>query len=113
VSKEHIINDIGRLETLYGEATPRAITKELRYLNSEYRTFVEAAPFMAVATVGSEGLDCSPRGIAAVSLGSWMKKPFSLQTEEATIASIHCETSFRTTGLGSYSWFREYQKRCE
>ena len=62
MSKEHIINDIGRLETLYGEATPRAITKELRYLNSEYRTFVEAAPFMAVATVGSEGLDCSPRG---------------------------------------------------
>ncbi|MBQ30708.1 MAG: flavin-nucleotide-binding protein [Acidimicrobiaceae bacterium] len=62
MSKEHIITDIGRLETLYGEATPRAIAKELRYLNSEYRTFVEAAPFMAVATVGSEGLDCSPRG---------------------------------------------------
>jgi PPOX class probable FMN-dependent enzyme len=62
MTKEHIITDIDQLETLYGEATPRAITKELRHLNSEYRAFVEAAPFMAVATVGSEGLDCSPRG---------------------------------------------------
>ena len=62
MSKKHIITEIDQLETLYGEATPRAITKEIGYLNSEYRAFVEAAPFMAVATVGSEGLDCSPRG---------------------------------------------------
>lgn len=62
MNKEHIITDIDQLETLYGEAMPRAITKEIGHLNSEYRKFVEAAPFMAVATVGSEGLDCSPRG---------------------------------------------------
>ena len=62
MSKDHNITDIEQLETLYGEAVPKSITKEIRYLNAEYRNFVEAAPFMAVATVGSEGLDCSPRG---------------------------------------------------
>ena len=28
----------------------------------EYRAFIEAAPFVALATRGPEGLDCSPRG---------------------------------------------------
>ncbi len=56
------ITDIDQLEDLYGPATPRAITKEIGHLNHEYRAFIEAAPFMAVATVGPEGLDCSPRG---------------------------------------------------
>jgi PPOX class probable FMN-dependent enzyme len=57
-----VITDIGQLEDLYGPATPRSITKEIDHLNHEYRAFIEAAPFMAVATVGQEGLDCSPRG---------------------------------------------------
>jgi len=62
VNNEEIIRDLDQLEALYDDATPRSITKEIGYLNSEYRNFVEAARFMAVATVGDEGLDCSPRG---------------------------------------------------
>ena len=62
MNPENVITDLGQLEALYGEAMPRSISKEITHLNSEYRAFIEAAPFMAVATAGLEGLDCSPRG---------------------------------------------------
>jgi hypothetical protein len=62
LTQENVIRDIAQLDALYGAATPRSITKEITHLNAEYRAFIEAAPFMAVATVGPEGLDCSPRG---------------------------------------------------
>ncbi len=62
MTQENVIRDIAQLDALYGAATPRSITKEITHLNAEYRAFIEAAPFMAVATVGPEGLDCSPRG---------------------------------------------------
>ena len=59
---ENVITDLAQLEALYGPAAPRSITKEISHINDEYRAFIEAAPFMAVATVGIQGLDCSPRG---------------------------------------------------
>ena len=62
MTPQNVITDTEQLDSLYGAATPRAITKEITHLNPEYRAFIEAAPFMAVATVGVEGLDCSPRG---------------------------------------------------
>ena len=62
MTQENVIRDIAQLDALYGAAAPRSITKEITHLNAEYRAFIEAAPFMAVATVGPEGLDCSPRG---------------------------------------------------
>ncbi len=57
-----MITDIAQLDALYGAAMPRSISKEISHLNAEYQAFIEAAPFMAVATVGFDGLDCSPRG---------------------------------------------------
>ena len=62
MNPENLITNVGQLEALYGAAMPRSSSKEITHLNSEYRAFIEAAPFMAVATAGSEGLDCSPRG---------------------------------------------------
>ena len=59
---ENVITDLAQLEALYGHAAPRSIAKEINHINDEYRAFIEAAPFMAVATVGLQGLDCSPRG---------------------------------------------------
>ena len=56
MNNEEIIRDLDQLEALYDDATPRSITKEIGYLNSEYRNFVEAARFMAVATVGDLSL---------------------------------------------------------
>lgn len=54
---QHLITTTEQLESLYG-----AITKELDQISDHYRTFIEKAPFVVVATSGPEGLDCSPRG---------------------------------------------------
>jgi len=62
LTSENVITDIAQLDALYGAAMPRSISKEISHLNAEYQAFIEAAPFMAVATVGFDGLDCSPRG---------------------------------------------------
>lgn len=59
---EHHVNSVEELEALYGPPVPRSLTKELDHLSAHYRAFVEAAPFVVVATSGPEGLDCSPRG---------------------------------------------------
>ncbi|MFX5734524.1 pyridoxamine 5'-phosphate oxidase family protein, partial [Acinetobacter baumannii] len=36
--------------------------KEIDYISDHYRAFIEASPFVILATSGPEGLDCSPRG---------------------------------------------------
>jgi hypothetical protein len=53
-----------QLEALYGEKMPAAVVKEIDHINGSYRKLIEAAPFVAVATSGPEGLDCSPKGDA-------------------------------------------------
>jgi PPOX class probable FMN-dependent enzyme len=52
------------LDAIYGQPGPASTLKELDQLNAEYRRVIEASPFAALATVGPEGLDCSPRGDA-------------------------------------------------
>lgn len=53
-----------QLEAIYGQPLERALIKELPSLAPVYRPFIEHAPFMVLATVGPEGMDCSPRGDA-------------------------------------------------
>ena len=54
---------IEQLEEIYGTTPALASTaKEADALTPEYRRLVESSPFAALATVGPEGLDCSPRG---------------------------------------------------
>jgi PPOX class probable FMN-dependent enzyme len=63
-----IITTIDELEAIYGtlsEASDASIVKEIPYINAHYRAFIEASPFVSLATSGPEGLDCSPRGDAA------------------------------------------------
>ena len=59
---DDLISTIEELERLYGEVVPAAIIKELPVITDDYRAFIEAAPFVVLATSGPEGLDCSPRG---------------------------------------------------
>jgi PPOX class probable FMN-dependent enzyme len=56
------ITTIPELEALYGEINKGSLLKETSRVVPEYRAFIEAAPFVALATSGPEGLDCSPRG---------------------------------------------------
>jgi uncharacterized protein len=50
------------LDALYGAPVPAALAKEIDRLNAPYRALIAASPFVVVATVGPEGLDCTPRG---------------------------------------------------
>jgi uncharacterized protein len=59
------ITDLAALEDLYQPAPNAASTvKEVDHLTPEYQRLIAASPLVALATVGPEGLDCSPRGDA-------------------------------------------------
>ncbi len=59
---QHVVTDLADLEALYGEVNPNSLAKETPLLTPAYRTWIEAAPFLVLATAGPGGLDCSPRG---------------------------------------------------
>jgi len=61
---DHLITSIEQLEGPYGAPSEPSLVKEIDHINTHYRAFIEAAPFVAIATCGPEGLDCSPRGDA-------------------------------------------------
>ena len=56
------IETVEQLEALYGLPGEASLVKELDHIIPEYAAFIEASPFVALATVGPERLDCSPRG---------------------------------------------------
>lgn len=56
------IDTLDDLDRLYGPPVEAAIVKEIDHISDDYRPFIELAPFVVIATVGPEGLDCSPRG---------------------------------------------------
>ncbi len=62
MTESHRITTAAQLDALYGAPLGRSLTKEIDYISGSYRKFIEAAPFVIVATSGPEGLDCSPRG---------------------------------------------------
>ena len=62
--KDHLVTSLEALEGIYGEPHGPAIAKETDRITSHYRALIEAAPFFALASAGSDGLDCSPRGDA-------------------------------------------------
>lgn len=53
---------IAELEAIYGTPRESAVVKETDRITAQYRRFIEASPFVILATAGPEGLDCSPRG---------------------------------------------------
>ncbi len=57
------VRTMADLEALYLPApAPTAIVKEVDHITPHYRRLIEASPFLALATIGPEGIDCSPRG---------------------------------------------------
>jgi PPOX class probable FMN-dependent enzyme len=58
----HQITDLQALERLYGIPAAPSVRKEIDYLHPHYQAFIAAAPFVALATAGPDGLDVSPRG---------------------------------------------------
>jgi PPOX class probable FMN-dependent enzyme len=59
---DHTITTLAALEAIYGEVNEASRLKETDSIIPAYRAFIEASPFVALATRGPDGLDCSPRG---------------------------------------------------
>src|SRR5215468_6846253 len=57
-----IIASVEELEALYGQPNDASTVKVADRITPEYRRLIEGSPFVALATSGPEGLDCSPRG---------------------------------------------------
>ena len=62
LSPKNTVSTIEELEAIYGEPLPQSLVKEIDYISDHYRSFIEKSPFMVLASVAEEGLDCSPRG---------------------------------------------------
>ena len=62
ISPPNMVSTIAELEAIYGEPLAQSLVKEIDYISDHYRAFIEKSPFMVLASVAEEGLDCSPRG---------------------------------------------------
>ncbi len=84
----HAVTSLEALEALYGSANKNSLAKETKRLTPDYRRWIEAAPFFAIASAGPGGLDCSPRGDArGSSSASWTSGPLPFPIGAATTGS--------------------------
>ena len=90
----HVITTMAELEALYDEGVyPPAKFKEIDRITKAYRKLVEASPFCALATIGPDGLDCSPRGDPTGFVRVRRRQDRrSCRTAAATTASTACAT---------------------
>lgn len=56
------VRTLAELEALYDVPVPTSIAKEIDHLTELHRAYIEASPFVVVATSGPDGVDASPRG---------------------------------------------------
>lgn len=57
-----VITTVEQLEAIYGVTNDASTVKVADHVTPLYRIYIEKAPFAALATIGPEGIDCSPRG---------------------------------------------------
>lgn len=57
-----IIESVEELEAIYGQPNLASTAKVADRVTPPYRVLIDNSPFVALATSGPEGLDCSPRG---------------------------------------------------
>lgn len=62
MSEVHRISTLQQLEAIYGAPRPQSLLKEVTALTPEYATWIKASPLAVLASVGADGLDCTPRG---------------------------------------------------
>jgi PPOX class probable FMN-dependent enzyme len=63
-ASDHLVTTLEQLDALYGPPYGPAVVKEIDHISPGYRKLIEAAPFVAIATGGPDGFDCSPKGDA-------------------------------------------------
>jgi PPOX class probable FMN-dependent enzyme len=57
-----IIQTVEALEAIYGQPNEASTVKVADRITPRYQVLIDKSPFVALATSGPEGLDCSPRG---------------------------------------------------
>ena len=57
-----VITTVEELEAIYGVTNDASTVKVADHVTPLYHVFIEKSPFAALATIGPEGIDCSPRG---------------------------------------------------
>lgn len=60
--KKDPVKTIEQLEALYSKPLAASVKKELPCLNEHYRKFILASPYLSLASIGPDGMDCTPRG---------------------------------------------------
>ena len=90
---DHLITTMAQLQSLYGERLGASVVKEIDHISDGYRKLIEVAPFVAVATAGPEGLDCSPKGEAPGFVRILNDKTLAIPDRPGTIASTGFATS--------------------
>ncbi|MBO37991.1 MAG: pyridoxamine 5'-phosphate oxidase [Rhodospirillaceae bacterium] len=63
-NEEFSVNTIEEVEDLYGVPSDSAIKKQTTKIVEPGRAFIEASPFLLMATSSDAGVDCSPKGDA-------------------------------------------------
>ena len=58
-----IVKTVEELEIIYGAPGAASLRKVSDHITPEYRAWIKSSPFCALATVGPEGADASPRDI--------------------------------------------------
>jgi PPOX class probable FMN-dependent enzyme len=59
---EQQVTSLDELAALYAPPSERVLKKEIDHVDAVGRAFIAASPFLVLATGGSRGLDCSPKG---------------------------------------------------
>ncbi len=62
MDRAHQVTTLDELSALYGSPVPAAVMKEIDHISPLHREYIDASPFVVLATSGPDGLDCSPRG---------------------------------------------------
>ena len=57
-----VIETVEQPEAIYGVTNDASTVKVADHVTPLFRVFIEKSPFAALATIGPEGIDCSPRG---------------------------------------------------
>ncbi|KPX90784.1 Pyridoxamine 5'-phosphate oxidase family protein [Pseudomonas amygdali pv. mori] len=91
-----LVTTIETLEALYGPIAPPSMIKEVDHIHAVYRPFIESAPFVVLASAGSDGLDASPRGDHSGFVHIEDSKTLICLTGAATTASTPCAISSAT-----------------
>ena len=56
------ITSLDELLALYDQPLDTSVVKEIAFISPLHQQYIDASPFVLVASSGPDGLDCSPRG---------------------------------------------------